>query len=148
MDFDPDQISYAELLDLFWQNHQPTIRSTSSQYRAILFYHDEEQHRLAEESKATLETNLGKEIYTEILPYQNFTWAEDYHQKYRLRGTTLEAEYLQLYPDPVDFVNSSATTRVNGYLAGYGTPEMLAEEIDHLGLSQSGKEYLLQAVSR
>lgn len=148
MDYDPDQISYTELLDVFWQNHQPTIRSSSSQYRAILFYHDEEQLRLAEESKSALETKLGKKIYTEIRAFQNFTWAEDYHQKYHLRGTPLEAEYLRIYPNSVDFVNSSAATRVNAYLAGYGSLGMLAEEIDRLALSQTGQEYLQKAVSR
>ncbi len=148
MDYNPAQITYVELLDIFWQNHQPTSSLGSSQYRAILFYHDDEQRKLAEESKAALETALGKKIYTEILPYQNFTWAEDYHQKYQLRSTPLAAEYLQIYPNPADFVNSSATARVNGYLAGYGTAEMLAEEIDRLGLSQAGKDYLQKVVSR
>ena len=148
VDYDPAQISYTELLDIFWQNHDPTISFGSNQYRSLLFYHDEEQRKLAEESKAALEATLSKEIITEILPYQNFTWAEDYHQKYQLRNTPLEAEYLQIYPNPTDFVNSSATARVNGYLAGYGTSEMLAEEIDRLGLSQTGMDYLREAVYR
>lgn len=148
MDYDPEQISYAELLDIFWQNHDTSSRDRSSQYRAILFYHDDEQRKLAEESKAALETALGKTITTEILPYQNLTWAEDYHQKYQLRNSRLAAEYLQIYPNPIDFVNSSATTRVNAYLAGYGTADMLAEEIDRLGLSSAGKDYLQKAVSR
>jgi hypothetical protein len=57
-------------------------------------------------------------------------------------------EYLQVYPNLADFVNSSATSRANGYLAGYGIPEMLAEGIKRLGLSQSGKEYQQKSVSR
>ncbi|OJX38071.1 MAG: hypothetical protein BGO78_08545 [Chloroflexi bacterium 44-23] len=148
LDYDPTQISYSELLDIFWQNHQPTSNYGSSQYRAIVFYHDQEQRKLAEESKMALATKLGKEIVTEIAPYQNFTWAEDYHQKYQLRNSPLAAEYLQIYPDLTDFVNSSAVARVNGYLAGYGTSEMLAGEIDRLGLSQAGKDYLQKSVSR
>lgn len=148
MDYDPLQVSYAEVLDVFWRNHEPTSRPYSSQYRSLIFYHDEEQRKLAEESKTALETRLGKKIYTEILPYQHFTWAEDYHQKYRLRSSSLEGEYLQIYPLLADFVNSTATARVNGYLAGYGIPEILAKEIDLLGLSQAGKDYLQKAVSR
>ncbi len=81
------------------------------------------------------------------MDYSSFTLAEDYHQKYRLRNSSLEKEYLTIYPDVLDFVNSTAVTRVNGYLIGHGTPEQLESEIETLGLSDISKEKLRRIVA-
>lgn len=109
--------------------------------------HDEEQRKRAEASKMHREAELGRKIFTEIAGYKGFTLAEDYHQKYRLRNSSLEKEYLVVYPELIDFVNSTAVTRVNGYLIGHGSPEQLENEIDRLGLSAIGKEKLRRIVA-
>ena len=90
--YDPARISYAKLLDVFWRNIDPTTRDRQfcdegSQYRSAIFYHDEEQKRLAEESRAALEKNkpFPQPIVTEIVPAGAFTPAEDYHQDYYLK---------------------------------------------------------------
>ncbi|MHB8843961.1 MAG: peptide-methionine (S)-S-oxide reductase MsrA [Nitrospirota bacterium] len=87
--YDPARISYAKLLDVFWRNIDPTTRDrqfvdTGSQYRTAIFYHDDEQKRLAEESKKALEASgrFGKPIVTEIVPAGKFYPAEEYHQDY------------------------------------------------------------------
>ncbi|MCD4673068.1 MAG: hypothetical protein K8R77_10430 [Anaerolineaceae bacterium] len=59
----------------------------------------------------------------------------------------LEKEYLVVYPELIDFVNSTAVTRVNGYLIGHGSPGQLENEIDRLGLSAIGKEKLRRIVA-
>jgi peptide-methionine (S)-S-oxide reductase len=75
--------------------------------------------------------------------------AEDYHQKYRLRGVSvLMAEFEALYPDPAGLVNSTAAARVNGYVGGNGTLNQLEAEIGQLGLSEAGRETLLEIVGR
>lgn len=87
--YDPDKISYEELLKIFWQSHNPTTLNrqgpdVGTQYRSAIFYHTPEQKEIAEKSKAELETS-GKwksPIVTEITPAQNFWKAEEYHQKY------------------------------------------------------------------
>lgn len=142
MDYDPQNVSFADLLDVFWNSHNPASLPWSRQYASILFVHDEEQRQLAEASKQQQEAELGRKIYTEILPYNGFTLAEDYHQKYRLRNSTLLREYQIMYPGLVAFVDSTAVTRVNGYLGGHGSPEQLESEIDMLGLSEAGKGML------
>jgi len=143
IDYDPTQITYQELLDVFWSSHSPVSRSTSSQYGSVVFYHDGEQRRLAEKAKKRLQSESGRRIATEIVPYTEFWRAEDYHQKYRLRGfKDLMAEFEAIYPNPADFVDSTAAARVNGYLGGNGTLEQLKEEIDMLGLSREGQERL------
>ena len=87
--YDPSKITYAKLLDVFWHNIDPTTPNrqfcdVGNQYRAAIFVHDEEQKRLAEESKAELERSgrFKQPIVTEILPASSFYEAEDYHQDY------------------------------------------------------------------
>lgn len=87
--FDPTQISYEELLEVFWRNIDPLTPNAQfcdhgSQYRTAIFYHDDEQQRLAEASKKALERSgrFTKPIVTEIVPAGEFYKAEDYHQDY------------------------------------------------------------------
>ena len=87
--YDPDKITYKELLDILWRHMDPTDASgqfvdRGSQYRQAIFYHDKEQRRIAEESKAELEKSgrFTKPIATEIVPLTEFYTAEDYHQDY------------------------------------------------------------------
>jgi methionine-S-sulfoxide reductase len=87
--YDPSQVGYSELLHVFWRSINPTQREgqfadMGTQYRTAIFYHNEEQRRLAEESKAELEKSgrYDKPIVTEIVPAAVFYPAEDYHQDY------------------------------------------------------------------
>jgi len=87
--YDPEKVSYAQLLDVFWRHIDPTdsggqFVDRGSQYRSVIFYHNEEQKRLAEESKKNLESSgsFNKPIVTEIVPFTKFYKAEDYHQDY------------------------------------------------------------------
>lgn len=87
--FDPAQVSYQELLEIFWQNIDPTqenqqFHDQGDQYRTAIFYHDETQKRLAEASKEALEKSerFSRPIVTEIVPAGEFYPAEDYHQEY------------------------------------------------------------------
>jgi len=87
--YDPSKITYEELLDYFWKHVDPTdaggqFVDRGSQYRSVIFYHDEEQKRLAEKSKEALSKSgrFNKPIVTEILKFTKFYKAEDYHQDY------------------------------------------------------------------
>jgi peptide methionine sulfoxide reductase msrA/msrB len=87
--YDPSQVTYKALLDAFWRHIDPTdaggqFVDRGEQYRSAIFYHDEEQKRLAEESKDTLDKSgqFDKPLVTEILPFTIFYEAEDYHQDY------------------------------------------------------------------
>ena len=146
IDYDPTRISYAELLEIFWQSHNCTSRAYSRQYMSIIFYHDEEQRKLAEESREREEARRGVPIVTEIKPASGFTLAEDYHQRYRLQGTPyLIEEFQSMYPDG-GWVDSTAAARINGYLAGYGSQSELSTGLDSLGLSPEAGEQLLRTV--
>jgi len=87
--YDPAPISYAKLLEVFWHNIDPTTPNAQfcdkgTQYRSAIFYHDETQKRLAEESKQALEASkrFTVPIVTEIVPATVFYPAEEYHQDY------------------------------------------------------------------
>ena len=89
VEFDPSQVSFEKLLDVFWQNHNPTTLNRQgpdigTQYRSAIFYHSDEQRRIAEESKAKQMASgrFSKPIVTEITPATTFYKAEDYHQRY------------------------------------------------------------------
>ncbi len=92
IEFNPKIISYLKLLDIFWSCHDPTAKDrqgpdVGAQYRSVIFYHTEEQHKQAEISKESIAKNYKKKIVTEILPAQEFYKAEEYHQQYlRKRG--------------------------------------------------------------
>ena len=91
--YDPKKIGYEKLLEVFWRNVDPTVKDqqfcdVGSQYRTGIFYHDGEQKRLAEASKAALENNkpFKGPIVTEITRAAEFYPAEDYHQDYYLKN--------------------------------------------------------------
>ena len=147
VDYDPSMISYEKLLEIFWSSHNPTQRPWSSQYKAAIFYHNEDQKKLAMETRDREAARRNSKITTEILPATDFYRAEAYHQKYRLRqDRELMKEFNAMYPSDDDFVNSTAAARVNGYLDGYGTPESLRKELDSLGLSPEAHKKLMDIV--
>ena len=149
IDYDPTQISYRQLLDVFWSSHNPIYEPWSRQYMSIVFYHNEEQKRLAIEMKESEEARLDRDIFTEIVPFSKFYLAEDYHQKYYLRReSALMEEFSTIYPATEDFIASTAAARVNGYVGGYGILATLEEEPSIFGLSEAGIKRLLEIASR
>ena len=89
VEFDPATVSYSQLLDVFWSNHNPTTLNrqgadVGDQYRSVIFYHTSEQQAAAEESKASLDKSgrFTRPIVTHIEPAPTFYPAEDYHQRY------------------------------------------------------------------
>ena len=85
--YDPKKVTYAKLLEVFWHNIDPLTPNAQfcdhgNQYRSAIFYHDDTQKRLAEESKKALSSRFRGPIVTEIVPAAAFYPAEDYHQDY------------------------------------------------------------------
>ena len=89
VDYDPARVSYDRLLNVFWENHDPTTLNrqgpdVGEQYRSAIFFHDAEQEKAARESKASLEASgrYRRPVVTAIVPASTFWRAEDYHQQY------------------------------------------------------------------
>ena len=87
IEFNPEKISYGELLNVFWEEHDPTSLNKQGadvgrRYRSVIFYHDEEQRLEAEKSKENVERELDKKVVTEVVEAGEFYEAEEEHQKY------------------------------------------------------------------
>jgi peptide-methionine (S)-S-oxide reductase len=89
VEYDPDQVSYERLLEVFFANHDPTQLNrqgpdVGTQYRSVIFYHDEAQATVARAAKAALLASgrYRRPVVTEIVPFSNFYRAEEYHQRY------------------------------------------------------------------
>jgi peptide-methionine (S)-S-oxide reductase len=149
VDYDPERITYEQLLDIFWKTHRPTSRPLDRQYMNAVFYHNDKQRRIAMASKAELAQKIGSTVKTKVVPLRSFTIAEDYHQKYYVnRHHDLKKEMLRIYPRYRDYVDSTAVARLNGYMGGNGAREQLSREIESLGLSTEGKKALMDLVRK
>lgn len=103
--FDPTVISYEQLLDVFWRVHDPTTKDRQgadigTQYRSVIFYHNDEQKKLAEDSKKRLDESKRYHfpVVTEILPIAEFYPAEEYHTDYY--NANRNQGYCRLVIDP------------------------------------------------
>lgn len=143
IDFDPERIAFTDLLELFLKSHDACGRAWSRQYRSAVFPRTPEQRQQAEAALQAFADSSGREIATAIEDHRHFTLAEDYHQKYRLRySKAILAEYEGMYPTREAFLGSTAVTRANAFLAGYGTTAQRRDELPKLGLSDSALDAL------
>jgi len=92
IEYDPTEVSYEKLLEVFWSIHNPTTLNRQgpdigSQYRSMIAYHTPEQEQIARDSKESVEKSgrLKNKIVTEIVPASSFYKAEEYHQKYYMK---------------------------------------------------------------
>jgi methionine-S-sulfoxide reductase len=145
IDFDPSQTSYQKLLEVFWANHNPCSTPYSRQYMSAIFYHNDQQKKLATESRDREQARRKQKILTVIAPLTEFTLAEDYHQHYYLRQQRdLMREFNAMFPDAKAFANSTAAMRVNAYIDGYGSLDTLQKEIGSFGLSTEASKKVVE----
>lgn len=119
--YDPERITYEELLEVYWRQVDPTDTSgqfadRGPQYRTAIFYHDRSQKELAEKSKLQLEQSgkYDKPVATEILPYKNFYLAEDYHQDF-YRTNPDRYESYKYYSGRDSFIKKKWTNKERSY---------------------------------
>jgi methionine-S-sulfoxide reductase len=144
VEFDPTVVSYQQLLDVFWNGHDPSYRHWSRRYASIVFYHDAHQRERAETGKEQLASRRPGRVLTEIRPFVELHLAEPSHHKYHVRQVPeLEEAYRATYPQFGDWIGSTALARVNCYLAGHGRLGALRRELKALGLSAVNQSRLL-----
>jgi peptide-methionine (S)-S-oxide reductase len=90
VEYDPEEVSYEELLETFWAEHDPTTLNrqgpdVGSQYRSVIFFHTPEQESVARASRERAQEGLDRPIVTEITPASEFWRAEEYHQQYLVK---------------------------------------------------------------
>jgi len=145
VEYDPSVTTFANLLEFFWQNHDPnSAKACSRQYMSAIFYHSEEQKKEAEASLAARRRNLGQ-VATRILPLDQLVIAEDYHQKYLLQQEGWLLTQLGLEPGE-DLIESTEAARINGYVAGYGDEASFEVDAGQLGLSKRVVDFVLMKI--
>ncbi len=129
--FQPEIISYEDLLTVFWENHYPNRDEYKGrQYISLIRYFSEEQREIAARVKQRMEQRLGELIETEIAPFDTFTEAEEGHQKYYLKRYPKALEQLStLYPEQRLLTRSTFAARLNGLVKSFGTRDDTAIEI-------------------
>jgi peptide-methionine (S)-S-oxide reductase len=159
IDYDPNILTYEDLLKIFWSAHRCDQINTSRQYMNAVFYHNEDQKKLAETSRAAAAREQGVEsvgVQTGILPVGVFTYAEAYHQKYYLtRFQDIRGVLSKIYPDSKSLADSTVATRLNAYLGSgmkrdwalfvrelpeYGLPEELEKALAEAAVGMIGKK--------
>jgi peptide-methionine (S)-S-oxide reductase len=145
VEYDPTQVTFADLLALFWKEHDPTAKAHARQYANILFVHDDEQEREAKASRDALAPTLQAPVRTEIRRLGTFWRAEDYHQKYALRSHPVIAEALRArQASELAFVDDPLVAKTNAWLAGAGDLAELERALPTLGLPEAARTELLE----
>jgi peptide-methionine (S)-S-oxide reductase len=135
VDYDPSKLGYDELLCEIWANRRGR-RAHSRQYMEAVFCTDAAQEALAR----------ARGITAPIITGARFYLAEDYHQKYHLRRDKLLMAELAGYTQR-QLIDSTVAARLNGYVAGRGSPARLAEDLPRLGLSPAANAHLEKVVA-
>jgi hypothetical protein len=145
--YDPSEVTYDRLLEVFWASHDPSGRPWSRQYMSAIFTHGEEQARLARESRMFEDKRRSRSLFTEIVAASRFYPAEEYHQKHNLRRRGDVTRYLGgPYGSIPDFLDSTLAARLNGLVAGYGSPEKVRDEMTRAGLPLSEVDAVLSSL--
>ena len=141
LEYDPEQITYKELIEIFFDNHNPYRKAYGSQYKSIVFYHNERQKEIFEDYAANL--NNGRQLYIELNEYRVFHYAEFYHQKYRLQSfNNIMSELRELYSTDREFINSTLTARLNHYVGSKKGMDLFEKEKEFYGLESETIDWL------
>ncbi|MFD1030015.1 peptide-methionine (S)-S-oxide reductase MsrA [Metaplanococcus flavidus] len=145
IDFDPSVISYEEILRKFWLNHYPNRGNYKGrQYISLLRYHGDRQKEAIDRVKREMEKKLGESIETDIAVFNDFTLAEEKHQKYYLKRYPNTLKQLEdLLPHTEHLVNSTFAARLNGFVKGFGKLSSLKNEIASWNIEEEHRETLL-----
>lgn len=147
LDYDPELISFKQLLQLFWSGHNPAKPVWGRQYMSAIFHQDPAQQQQARESLEQQSMGGMFRFPTELWSLERFYAAEPYHQKHYLRRhTDLMKELAGRFADEAALISSTVAARLNGALAGFGEVADLAPELSGLGISEREARRLVAIV--
>jgi len=130
-------------VEFFWANHCSSYESHDTQYMTALFYRDSEEKKLAEAEKVAQEKKTGK-VYTKVLPMRIWTNAEDYHQKYYLRGSRGGDFIKLLNMSNEDILNSTLAAKLNAAVDGRGNLTEIKNELNNKGIPVATQTRVLE----
>jgi len=147
--YDPSRVRYADLLEGFWNAHDPTRAPFKRQYQSALFPRTEAQRETAARARAAVADRLDATLSTEIIPGASVHRAEPYHQKHKLRRhPDLMAHVRAWYASDEAFADAPATALLNGYVGGERAPRHLDDDLPRLGLDDEAAAQLRETVEQ
>lgn len=149
IEYDPAFLSYEDMLNMFWNSHNPRKKSLfrDRQYMSLLVYSNQQQYETAMASKEKWEKEFGGPIKTEFQETSTFFQAEDYHQKYFLKRFPRAVKALEaVYPTAQQLTDSTVAARMNGMVRGSGKTAELKNELLTWNISEQEKAQLQRAL--
>lgn len=149
VDYNPALVTYQELLEVFFQSHNPNRKPyRQREYISLILYHDEKQKEAAERKKLEKERIAGEEVKTEISPYSGFTVAKERQQKWHIKRNKEAIKRLgQLYVTADQLLDSTLAARMNGLAKGYGSLEKVKSEVKNWQIEESRRAVFLEILS-
>jgi len=143
--YDPKVVSYEDILEVFWSEHNPFRQGWSTQYQNIAFYENDKQKDALEKYLKRLGHD-GRRVETRVEPLMSFTLAEDYHQKHSLRRFPAFLEFLEKHSPGDSWQFTRLATKLNAYLGSNGSCGALGREVSDFELPRSLENSLLDIV--
>ena len=146
IDFLPDQITYEELLEIVWSLHDPKRSPVNRQYASAIFYRSDQQRLIIKKTLETVHSQTLEDVDTMVIPLDRFYRAEDYHQKYQLRQSSRLNSFFQKHYSAEKLVNSTVAARINGFLSGFGSRQLMDDEWKSYGLPDDWRNSLSRRI--
>ena len=149
IDYDPDAITYDELIDIFFESHNETLRPYDQRVKSLIFYRNDDEREIA---KAKLDevrarTPENESVYTELKAFEVFYLAEPEHQNRSLKlEVSLYKELEQMFRSEDKILLSILVSKLNGYIYGYGDMEGALEVLEISGLSEASKARVIDVI--
>lgn len=138
VDYDPAVISYRQLIEAYFSLYDATVRPYSQRVKSMIYYRTEDEKQIANTVKEEVFKRVGSPLYTEIDPLGVFYLAEDRHQLYYLKQEpSLYREITEIFPTEKVQLLSVLASKLNGFIAGYGTAPDLDKVLSQSGLSEA-----------
>lgn len=150
IDYDPQVISYGDLIDVFFASHNETLRPYDQRVKSLIFYRNDDEHKIAREKLNAIRNATPEEdsVYTELKAFDVFYLAEPEHQNRSLKlEVSLYDELKQIFGSEDNMLLSILVSKLNGYIYGYGEQEGALELLEGSGLSEASKERVLDVIN-
>jgi len=149
IDYDPEIISYGELIDIFFSSHNETLRPYDQRVKSLIFYRNDAEYDIAKQKLNNIRMSTPEEesVFTELKSFEVFYLAEPEHQNRSLKlETSLYGEIEQMFGTDDKVLLSILASKLNGYIYGYGTLEGAQNLLDLSGLSDASKARVIDVI--
>jgi len=150
IDYDPEIISYEDLIGVFFASHNETLRPYDQRVKSLIFYRNENEHEIAKKKLSEIRALAPEDesVFTELKSFEVFYLAEPEHQNRSLKlEVSLYKELEQIFGADDKMLLSILVSKLNGYIYGYGDMEGALELLEQSGLSEASKTRVIDVIT-